>query len=156
MVTVNYRLGPRGFAHPALTKAAKPDEGLASYGLMDAMAALEWVQRNIAKFGGDPTNVTLFGQSAGGGMVLSLLSVPSGKGLFAKAGIESGAGLRPATPARRPRKQGVDWATIGLTAPMRRSSNCAQFLWRSLPNRERASRCSWQSHRRSLQDAGDA
>jgi para-nitrobenzyl esterase len=82
-VTVNYRLGPLGyFAHPALTKAAKPNEGLASYGLMDAVAALEWTQRNIEKFGGDKNNVTVFGQSAGGGMVMSLLSLPSAKGLF--------------------------------------------------------------------------
>jgi para-nitrobenzyl esterase len=116
IVTANYRLGPLGgFSHPALTKAAKKDEPLGSYALMDAIAALEWVQRNIEKFGGNRRNVTLFGQSAGGGMVLSLLSVPSAKGLFAKAGIQSGAALRPATQLDAAEKQGVEWATaMGL------------------------------------------
>lgn len=116
IVAINYRLGPLGyFSHPALTKAAKPDEGLGSYGLMDAVAALQWVQRNIAKFGGDPKNVTVFGQSAGGGMVMSLLSVPGAKGLFAKAGVQSGAALRPATTLADAEKNGVELATkLGL------------------------------------------
>jgi para-nitrobenzyl esterase len=96
VVTANYRLGTLGaFAHPALTKAAAPDEGLGGYALMDAVAALQWIQRNIKAFGGDPKNVTLFGQSAGGGMVMSLLSIPSAKGLYQKAIVESGASLRP-------------------------------------------------------------
>ena len=116
IVTINYRLGPLGyFAHPALTKVAKGDEWLGSYGLMDAVAALKWVQRNIAQFGGDPKNVTVFGQSAGGGMVVSLLSTPSAKGLFAKAGIQSGASLRPATTLAEAEKTGVELATkLGL------------------------------------------
>jgi para-nitrobenzyl esterase len=118
VVTTNYRLGPLGgFAHPALTKAAKKDEPIGSYALMDAVAALQWVQRNIERFGGNRRNVTLFGQSAGGGMVLSLLGVPGAKGLFAKAGIQSGAALRPATPLEAAEKQGVEWATeMGLDA----------------------------------------
>jgi para-nitrobenzyl esterase len=121
IVTTNYRLGPLGgFAHPALTKAAKKDEPLGSYALMDAIATLQWVQRNIEKFGGSKRNVTLFGQSAGGGMVLSLLGIPSAKGLFAKAGIQSGAALRPATPLDAAEKQGSEWAAEmgidGLTA----------------------------------------
>jgi len=116
VVTANYRLGPLGgFAHPALTKAAKANEPVGSYALMDAIATLQWVQRNIDKFGGDKRNVTLFGQSAGGGMVLSLLGVPSAKGLFAKAGIESGAALRPGTPLDAIEKEGIEWATeMGL------------------------------------------
>jgi para-nitrobenzyl esterase len=115
-VSINYRLGPLGyFAHPALTKAAAADEWLGSYGLMDAVAALSWVQRDIAKFGGDPDNVTVFGQSAGGGMVMSLLSTPSAKGLFAKAGVQSGAALRPATPLADAEKAGIQVATsLGL------------------------------------------
>jgi para-nitrobenzyl esterase len=118
IVTINYRLGPLGyFAHPALTKTAKSNEWLGSYGLMDAVAALQWVQRNIAQFGGDPKNVTVFGQSAGGGMVMSLLSVPSAKGLFAKAGVQSGASLRPATSLADAEKTGVELATkLGLPA----------------------------------------
>ena len=99
VVTANYRLGTLGnFAHPALTKAAGPSEGLGGYALMDAVAALQWVQRNAKAFGGDPKNVTLFGQSAGGGMVMSLLSIPSAKGLYQKAIVESGAALGPGSP----------------------------------------------------------
>jgi para-nitrobenzyl esterase len=118
VVTINYRLGPLGyFAHPALTKAAKADEWLGSYGLMDAVSALQWTQRNIARFGGDPKNVTVFGQSAGGGMVMGLLSTPSAKSLFAKAGIQSGASLRPAVSLADAEKAGVELAAkLGLPA----------------------------------------
>ena len=92
LVTLNYRLGPLGwFAHPALTAAAKAKgEAFGNYGLMDQIAALKWVQRNIGAFGGDPTNVTVFGESAGGFSVLMLLSTPAAQGLYAKAIIESG------------------------------------------------------------------
>lgn len=93
LVEVNYRLGALGFfAHPALTKAAKPGEMLANYGLMDQLAALAWVQRNITAFGGDPKNVTVFGESAGGVDILALLTSPAAKGLFQKAAVESGGG----------------------------------------------------------------
>ncbi|MDB5479182.1 MAG: carboxylesterase [Caulobacteraceae bacterium] len=96
LVTLNYRLGPLGFfAHPAITKAAKPDEPLHNYGLMDQIAALEWVKRNIAAFGGDPANVTLFGESAGGEDTLALMTAPSAAGLFARAIVESGGGWGP-------------------------------------------------------------
>ncbi len=115
-VTVNYRLGTIGyFAHPALTKSAPRDEWLANYGLMDAVAALQWVKRNIAQFGGDPANVTVFGQSAGGAMVMGLLSTPSAKGLFAKAGVQSGASLRPPVPLADAEQSGIELATkLGL------------------------------------------
>ena len=93
LVAVNYRLGALGFfAHPALTKAAGPSEPLINYGLMDQIAGLKWVQRNIKAFGGDPGNVTMFGESAGGVDVLALLSIPSAKGLYHKAIVESGGG----------------------------------------------------------------
>jgi len=103
LVTLNYRLGALGFfAHPAITGAAKPDEPLHNYGLMDQIAALEWVKRNIAAFGGDPANVTLFGESAGGEDTLALMAAPSAAGLFAKAIVESGGGWDPpVTLARR-------------------------------------------------------
>ena len=92
-VTINYRLGALGyFAHPALDKAAKPGDPVGNYGLMDQIAALRWVQRNIAKFGGDPKNVTVFGESAGGQSTLALLATPSAKGLYQKAIVESGLG----------------------------------------------------------------
>jgi para-nitrobenzyl esterase len=91
LVTVNYRLGLLGwFAHPALTKEAAKDQPLANYGQMDQIAALKWVQRNIAAFGGDPHNVTIFGESAGGSDVLALMATPAARGLFQKATVQSG------------------------------------------------------------------
>ncbi len=91
-VSFNYRLGRFGFfAHPAITKE-DPNGLLGNYGYMDQIAALKWVQHNIAAFGGDPGNVTLFGESAGGFAVHGLMTSPLAVGLFAKAIIESGGG----------------------------------------------------------------
>ena len=93
LVTVNYRLGHLGaFAHPAITRENGPK---GAYGLMDQVAALQWVQRNIAAFGGDPRNVTIFGESSGGISVLTLTVRPSAKGLFHKAIVQSGGGWYP-------------------------------------------------------------
>ena len=93
VVTINYRLGALGyFAHPAIDASAKPGDPVGNYGLMDQIAALKWVQRNIAAFGGDPRNVTVFGESAGGMSTLALLATPAAKGLYQKAIVESGAG----------------------------------------------------------------
>ncbi|MEC3948012.1 carboxylesterase/lipase family protein [Sphingobium sp. HWE2-09] len=91
VVSFNYRLGRFGtFAHPALTKA-DADGGLqANYGYMDQIAALKWVRANIAAFGGDPANVTVIGESAGGMSVHALLTSPMVQGLFQKAVIQSG------------------------------------------------------------------
>ncbi len=89
IVTLNYRLGVFGwFAHPALQDDQK-NEG-ANFGTLDLIAALEWVQRNIEGFGGDPSNVTIFGESAGGRNVFSLLVAPTARGLFHKAIAQSG------------------------------------------------------------------
>jgi len=91
VVTFNYRLGPFGFfAHPALS-AESPNGSSGNYGLLDQIAALEWVQRNIAGFGGDPGNVTIFGESAGADSVLDLMCSPltDGPQLFHKAIAES-------------------------------------------------------------------
>lgn len=94
-VSFNYRLGRFGFfAHPALTKQDLPGP-LGNYAFMDQIAALQWIQRNIAAFGGDPGNVTLFGESAGGGSVLTMMTSPMAKGLIHKAIIESGGGRSP-------------------------------------------------------------
>jgi para-nitrobenzyl esterase len=93
VVTVNYRLGVFGFfAHPALT-AESPQRTSGNYGLLDQIAALEWVQRNIARFGGDPARVTIFGESAGGISVGALIASPLAKGLFQRAILESGVGM---------------------------------------------------------------
>lgn len=92
LMTFNYRLGRLGhFAFPALS-AEHPEEPKGSYAFMDQIAALKWVQENIAAFGGDPNNVTIFGFSAGGVSVHSLLTIPSAKGLFQKAISHSGGG----------------------------------------------------------------
>ncbi len=90
LVTINYRLDRLGrFGHPALTRA-QPNEGLANYGLMDQIAALHWVHDNIAAFGGDPSQVTIFGYSAGGVSVNYLMAAPSARGLFQRAISQSG------------------------------------------------------------------
>jgi para-nitrobenzyl esterase len=119
IVTVNYRLGRLGFfAHPALT-AEDPDGQLGNYGIMDQVAALRWVARNIKGFGGDPGNVTIFGESAGAGTVQILMSSPASAGLFHKAISESGAGGSALFPIRggalNAEKIGQLWAeSLGL------------------------------------------
>lgn len=94
LVTINYRLGALGFfAHPALTAEARRGEAFGNYAMMDQLAALRWVKKNIAAFGGDPKQVTLFGESAGAIAVSTLLANPEAKGLFARAIVQSGVGL---------------------------------------------------------------
>lgn len=90
-VSVNYRVGVFGFlAHPELTKES-PDKASGNYGLLDQVAALKWIKRNISAFGGDPDNVTIAGQSAGSMSVNCLVASPVAKGLFNKAIAESGS-----------------------------------------------------------------
>lgn len=92
LVSLNYRLGPFGFlAHPALTKES--GKGSGNYGLQDQIAALRWVKDNITRFGGDPSRVTIFGESAGGISVSMLTVSPYAKGLFQRAISESGGNL---------------------------------------------------------------
>jgi para-nitrobenzyl esterase len=101
LVSFNYRLGSFGFfAHPALS-AEQSAGPLGNYGYMDQIAALKWVRRNAARFGGDPHNVTVFGESAGGMSVNALLTSPLATGLFQKAIIESGAGRPGLMSARK-------------------------------------------------------
>jgi para-nitrobenzyl esterase len=91
VVTFNYRLGSLGFfAHPDLS-AESEHKVSGNYGMLDTLAALQWVQRNIASFGGDPRNVTIFGESAGANMVATLIGSPAAKGLFEHAIAQSGA-----------------------------------------------------------------
>ncbi len=89
VVTFNYRVGPLGFlAHPLLSKESEHNSS-GNYGLLDQIAALQWVQKNIAAFGGDPNRVTIFGQSAGATSVIWLMASPLTKGLFQRAISES-------------------------------------------------------------------
>lgn len=111
VVTINYRLGPLGFlAHPELT-AESPEHASGNYGLLDQLAALGWVQRNIAQFGGDPGCVTIFGESAGSLSVNALVASPLGKGLFHRAIGQSGTAFRPMATLAAAEKTGVGFAT---------------------------------------------
>lgn len=108
LVTINYRLGRLGFfAHPAL-RQEHPEEPKGNYGYMDQIAALQWVQENIAAFGGDPKNVTVFGFSAGGVSVHSLMTIPAAKGLFHKAICQSSGGRDGVLTGRPLDKENAD------------------------------------------------
>lgn len=122
-VTINYRLGRLGFFdHPALAAERAYAEPAANYGLMDVIAALEWVRDNAPAFGGDPGNVTLFGESAGGVAVTQLMVAPAARGLFHRAVVQSGMGRqrsaelaldRPGRPSAQ--SLGQAWArALGL------------------------------------------
>ena len=98
VVTLNYRMGPFGFlAHPALA-AESPVGASGNYAIMDQVAALKWVQRNIGQFGGDPARVTIFGESAGGNSVGALIGSPLAKGLFRAGILQSGNAIGGARP----------------------------------------------------------
>ncbi|MXW02888.1 MAG: carboxylesterase family protein [Holophagales bacterium] len=102
LVSINYRLGPLGYlAHPALSRESGGESG--NYGFLDQIAALRWVERNIAQFGGDPENVTIFGESAGGTSVHALMASPLAAGLIDRAIAESpwitDTNIRPLTGA---------------------------------------------------------
>ncbi len=124
VVTINYRLGRFGFfAHPALTRE-NPAGPLGNYGLMDQIAALEWIARNIAAFGGDSSNVTIFGESAGGAAVNRLMISPAARGLFHRAISQSGLGRERSPHLNRTGANGMPSgeaqgsafaASIGLT-----------------------------------------
>ena len=108
LVTINYRLGRLGhFAFPAMSNE-HPEEFKGSYAYMDQIAALKWIKENIAAFGGDANNVTIFGFSAGGVSVHSLLTIPAAKGLFHKAISESGGGRDGVLTGRPINKENAD------------------------------------------------
>ena len=146
VVTINYRLGALGFLHLAELCGEDFADG-ANAGLLDQIAALGWVRDNIAGFGGDPGNVTIFGESAGGMSVGTLLGMPAARGLFQKAIAQSGAahsandaeggdarrphGLRRARP-RAGRRRG--------RCAARRSRRCSRRR-RAAPRAHRASSC---------------
>jgi para-nitrobenzyl esterase len=108
LITINYRLGRLGhFAFPALSKE-HPEEYKGSYAYMDQIAALKWIKKNITAFGGDPDNVIIFGFSAGGVSVHSLLTIPAAKDLFHKAISESGGGRDGVLTGRPIRQENAD------------------------------------------------
>jgi para-nitrobenzyl esterase len=142
IVTVNYRLGALGFlAHPGLS-AESPLHTSGNYGLLDQIAALKWVRSNIARFGGNPHNVTIFGQSAGGGSAMLLTVSPLARGLFQKAIFESGAALNLPSAAKGagPRLRQAEQAGVALEASLHANSLAAlralpasAFLGRDVP-----------------------
>ncbi len=122
LVSINYRLNVFGFlAHPALS-AESEHNASGNYGLMDMVSALGWVQDNIASFGGDPDRVTIFGESAGGGSVMSLMVVPQATGLFHRAIAQStyvpgwARGLTDAPPGWEPAEDQGQWIAENLNA----------------------------------------
>lgn len=109
VVTFNYRLGALGFlAHPALDQGGGQT---VNYGLLDQQFALAWVKRNISRFGGDPDNITIFGESAGGASVLAHLTAPGSAGLFEKAIIQSGGYLPHLPSLAQAEKTGLAFAS---------------------------------------------
>jgi para-nitrobenzyl esterase len=129
VVTINYRLGLLGFlAHPELTRESQLGSS-GNYGLLDTVAALRWVRTNIARFGGDPENVTIAGQSAGAAAVNALLVSPLAKGLFHRAVIESG----PVIGLPMPSLQQAEQAGVALATKLKATS-VAEL--RALPSSE--------------------
>ena len=135
VVSMNYRLGVFGFlAHPDLTRESGRDAS-GNYGLLDQVAALKWVKRNIATFGGDPDNVTIFGESSGSASVSALVASPLAEGLFNRAIGESGAFFSRKQPSMRTRAEaeedGVRFAqsvTGGTSIETLRSAPAADVL----------------------------
>jgi len=114
LVTINYRLGELGFfAHPSLNDSYEKLK--TNFGLLDQIKALEWVQQNIENFGGDSSNVTIFGESAGGLSVAALLVSPLSKGLFHKAIVQSGGFARMRFHSQEISKEGISGATLGVS-----------------------------------------
>lgn len=131
LVTINYRLGPLGyFAHPALTRDAGA-QPTGDFGLMDQIAALKWVRKNIAAFGGDPGNVTIFGESAGGVSTLALLATPAAKGLYQKAVVQSGLGwFSPSSLAAKEKEGAAALEKAGVAATT--AGELRQLPWQTL------------------------
>ena len=136
LVSINYRLGVFGFmTHPELT-AESPQKVSGNYGILDQIESLKWIKKNIEQFGGDPNNVTIFGQSAGGGSVRTLCESPLARGLFHKAIIMSAGGLTTANGgfggrgfggmsvemAGNQNKKILDWAGLNSLEKMRVAS----------------------------------
>jgi len=112
VVSLNHRLGPLGYLN--LAEYGQKFASSANAGMLDLVAALEWVRDNISNFGGDPGNVLIFGQSGGGSKVSTLMAMPTAKGLFHRAGVQSGSGLLQATPEDSAKLAAALLAELGL------------------------------------------
>lgn len=133
VVTFNYRLGRFGFfAHPDLTREAGGGP-TGNFGLMDQIAALRWVKENIAAFGGDPANVTIFGESGGGASVAHLMAIDEARGLFHKAIIQSGGGRLKWAPLKETGKdKGAEAAGLSFAQSLKGEGETLEAL-RELP-----------------------
>ena len=130
LVSINYRLGVFGFLVHPLLSAESPNHVSGNYGILDQIEALKWIKKNIAQFGGDPDNVTIFGQSAGGGSVRTLCESPLARGLFHKAVIMSAQGL--SIPDANGNPMGARYrpviAAVRLPMPRRMPRRCSTGL----------------------------
>src|SRR6266850_2687529 len=132
LVTINYRLGPLGYlAHPELTSES-PQHSSGNYGVLDQIAALKWVQKNIAAFGGDANRVTIFGESAGSWSVNALVASPLARGLFHRAIGESGGSFGPGTYLREDRNALPSAERIGVAFAKAAGADSIKAL-RALP-----------------------
>lgn len=144
VVTINYRLGRLGFFdHPALAAERAPGEPGGNYGMMDIVAALEWVRDNAAAFGGDAGNVTVFGESAGAAAVTRLMIAPTAHGLFHRAAVQSGLGRDTGAPLNAPsviggpslQDRGAAFArAVGVTTAAELRALPAEALLRPAPS----------------------
>ena len=132
VVTLNYRLNVFGFlAHPALT-AESPEHTSGNYGLLDQVAALQWIQANAAAFGGNPRNVTIFGESAGAGSVSALMTKPRAKGIYVRAIMNSAPVFRPQLGIADAEAAGVKLAA-GANLAQLRTTPAADLIKRIPP-----------------------
>src|SRR5437870_63597 len=132
LVTINYRLGPLGYlAHPELTSES-PQHASGNYGVLDQIAALKWVQKNIAAFGGDPARVTIFGESAGSWSVNILVASPLARGLFHRAIGESGGQFGPGTYLKEDRDKRPSAEKVGVAFAKAAGADSIKAL-RALP-----------------------
>ena len=150
LVSIAYRVGPLGFlAHPDLSAESK-NHVSGNYGMLDMIAGLQWVQKNIAAFGGDPGKVTIFGESAGGIAVSMLCASPLAKGLFHGAISESGGSFGPPRPTTMPgenMKRLADAERAGeayaKTAGVASIADLRKLAGRQAPGRRAARAWSW-------------
>ena len=154
LVSINYRLGVFGFLTHPLLAAESPHGVSGNYGILDQIEALKWIRKNIAQFGGDPENVTIFGQSAGAGSVKTVCESPLARGYFQKAVIMSGGGITipdpEAKPVEMPRnsifrnmtmaeaeqetKKVLDWAGLTDLEKMRRAGTETLYALNTIYN----------------------